>query len=771
MGIFLPMSPILVSLCLGTVLLSPLKKEVPLSWLLSGLLIGSITCLHALYKKDDQFSPPSHPVSIMARVERLFTYPGGRASIILKGVKVETTGIWQDIKGKILWHIRGQGTLPKPGQEIKGRLRLKEVHPLTNPGGFDLTSYYRIQDISLVSWSRGIPASIKVVGQAPLIWRIKEIMGERLSEVLSPFRHQGIISALLTGDRRKIPCREMELLQQAGISHIIAQSGMHIGFVALLGWLLAYLPSLIYPSLYLHIPRPRLGCMLAMCVVAIYFLISIPSPSLERAIIMFYSISLLFLLGHRGIILDALFLSLAILLLLDPFSPYQISFQLSYLALTGIILFAPPILGKIKEKAPHKVLTYLLSIIVISISANLLILPILIWRFGYISPCIYTNLIFIPAVAFLLMPLLLLGLSLIWLPSLAHYPFLISDHLLEKGFQILTLFKKHHLIYYFPIFRPHPVQLAGYYILLYGIYLFFKKQPYKKIIVTGLCCLLLPWGYISIRSTLYPTMRASILDVGQGEAIVLETSRGRTLIDGGGSWNKEFDFGRIVLSPLLCFMHPPRIKKIILTHGDIDHLGGLLFIIRHFSVGRFYFSGRWPPGERGRELKRVLSSRQIPVSILRAGDRLEVGDHLYLEILSPPSPYFFRRENDSSLVLRLVSVPPLSRERRGLFLITSDIEKKAISYLIERDISSEVIMVPHHGSKKSFDPRLYKKARAQIAVVSCGYKNRFGFPSKQVISFLNRLKTHLYSTSKNGCIEAIWRLPSLKLTIKTYRRN
>ncbi len=773
LGIFLPSYPVLSSLAFMAIIFSPIKKRT-LLFIFVGMLVALPLSLHRIAGSSKDNAPINNsPTLLKARVYNIFTYPTHRASIALGDIKIFRKGKWIPVCGKIIWRIRQAKEIPLPGEEIYGRLKIKKLHPLKNPGSPGILTYYKSQGITYITWSRGIPNQVEIRGQPNWWWKVRNGIRQRLDAILSSMSYRGIIAALLNGDRRGISPNQMRTLREAGLSHLIAQSGLHVGFVALLGWLLGYIPTFIKPKWYLYIPRPVLSSICAIIFVGLYYFISFPSPSLLRATLMVLCAFFLFILGHKSIIWDSLFLSLLIILILNPFSPYQLSFQLSYLALIGILFFAPVMVSPFIQKGNlNKAGLYLTSLMAMSISANIFILPLLIWKFGSISLSLYTNILFIPAVAFLIMPLIIGGLFLllIGLSPIAHLCFLSANNLLEAGFSLLYHLKKYHLLWYIPVLRPHPIQLAGFYILLLTIcLLILRKNPKKALLVLAIICMFIPPLYLSIKNKVSPRIEASILDVGQGQAILITTPHKRILVDGGGTWDRTFDFGERILSPVLCYMHLPHLDKVFLTHGDIDHLGGLIFILRKFHVGGFYFSGIWPKEKIGKYLKYILTKRHIPIYLVKEGDIISLEKNINLQILNPPSPFFYKKRNNSSLVLTLTYNQ--KHKNIPLILITSDIEKKAIYHILSKNIQGQVIVVPHHGSKTSFVAQLYLLARPKLCVVSCGYKNRFGFPWNGLVHFLQKRHIPLYGTYKNGCVCVRWPLGPFNMKITTYDKE
>ena len=246
-----------------------------------------------------------------------------------------------------------------------------------------------------------------------------------------------------------------------------------------------------------------------------------------------------------------------------------------------------------------------------------------------------------------------------------------------------------------------------------------------------------------------------VLDVGQGQAILLEWPHGgRGLIDGGGFASPRFDTGRDVLSPVLTANNLPSLDFIALSHPDTDHLKGFHFIAANYRLNAAYASRRDDTGERVLEpLQSILALRGIPRHTLAAGDRIPLTDGLWLDVLAPlPGE---RASGNDGLVLRLV------RHGRGLALFPGDAEAPRIRALLAggADLSAEVLVLPHHGSAGSFSPGLYEAVSPRLVVCSAGAYNAYRLPSRRVCSELARRGLPLRVTGETGETVVRWSEP------------
>ncbi|MDR2124392.1 MAG: ComEC/Rec2 family competence protein [Desulfovibrio sp.] len=321
----------------------------------------------------------------------------------------------------------------------------------------------------------------------------------------------------------------------------------------------------------------------------------------------------------------------------------------------------------------------------------------------------------------------------------------------------------------------------------------------------ALACLVLPFVFLNRPA---PGLTLSLLDVGQGQAVLLEwaslpglsgrdadadsrsfsgtadasprapsgtgaaTSRpvvkitegsrrlssgsaGRILVDGGGSHSEFFDPGRRIIAPLLTDNALPRLTAVVNSHPDADHIGGLPWIVRHFSVGRIFGNGQNPKGLLAARMQDALrAGGNSSMETLRAGDVYEPVEGLRIEVLHPSSGAA-GNSNDLSLVLRLLW------EGRPLALICGDAGSEVLQKLMREgaDLTAQVLVLPHHGSKSAYAEGFYRAVNARAALVSCAFGNVWGFPARAVRDALRDLGTPLYSTAEHGMIRLHWFTP------------
>lgn len=247
--------------------------------------------------------------------------------------------------------------------------------------------------------------------------------------------------------------------------------------------------------------------------------------------------------------------------------------------------------------------------------------------------------------------------------------------------------------------------------------------------------------------------RLNVLDVGQGQSLLLTFPNDkRMLIDGGGFASRSFDVGRAIVVPCITRQHDSSLQWVMSTHPDTDHLRGLFHPVGYADVKGYFATDAAPHGWNKKQLRQALKRAGLTKRILKAGDVLTISENLELEVLHPPKNSKLEG-NNKSLVLRLVKHN--GTKRKGLALLTGDIELKGIRELMasKADLSAEVLILPHHGSASSYSPEFYDAVSPKVAVASCGFLNKFKFPSQDVMDELRRKGIQTFVTAKTGEVE------------------
>ncbi len=738
---------------------------------------------------------------LTGRVASVDARPDDRLSVILEAVRyapVPSAPAPADTPGRLPGRLVLTWDLPTwrpcPGDELECAARVRPVGGFKNPGGYDTAFSRRIQGVFLRAYARGDAVRLVSASDSPFRG-LREYLrqgivsalprlpdpgavhaappddappdstasgpGDRLETQPPPTPGGAMLLALLTGDRSLLTGADMDLVRRASLAHALALSGMHVGYVAAFGWLLARLIGRLRPEIHLRLPRHKLTVILAAPLVLGYVWVGEFSPTLVRATLMFACFGLLVLLDKKRIVLDGLFLALAVILAVSPLAALNLSLELSVLAVAGLAVFWP--MGRaFFDRLPNPArlrpaALWAFGILWTSLAAEAAILPLLALEFGEISPHVYLNAVWLPVLGLVVMPLGLAGLATSLVsPWAASFLYLPAAYACDLLIGMLSWQDGLGLLGTITVLRPLWPEIVGYFVLLAGLALWWRSpgadRPSRRAVVAlGLALLMVP---AASRGLLDLSDRTSLtmLDVGQGQALMAEVPGGRRiLVDGGGGTVGAFDMGRSVTGPAVTYGRPPELAGMILTHGHADHAQGLAWPLLRFDVGFFGESASPDAGEPDAALRTALAASGLRPRALAAGDRLDFGNGVSLEVLHPPTD--FRGEaNDASVVLRLV------KDGRGLALLCGDIEKKAIRALLDsgRDLTAEVLVVPHHGSASSVSRAFYRAVRPRAAFVSCGEFNRFRYPSDKVLRELSRLGCPVYVTAARGAVTAVW---------------
>ena len=266
----------------------------------------------------------------------------------------------------------------------------------------------------------------------------------------------------------------------------------------------------------------------------------------------------------------------------------------------------------------------------------------------------------------------------------------------------------------------------------------------------------LAWGEVN------NDLRITVLDVGQGDCILVQAPGGRTmLVDGGGNYGQQasgYDIGHEVVVPALMVRGVRKIDVLVITHPHDDHVGGLPAIVEQFPVTLALDPMIESDSEAYKALEDALQDRRVPVERLSEGARINLGRGIYADVLSPPEPLLSggdSDENDNSVVLRLV-------DGNASLLLAADIEEVGAARLTGygEAIHSTILKVPHHGSAGAAQPGFLDAVRPELAIISVGANNPFGHPSQEMLRELERVGAKVMRTDRDGAVTVTIRPPT-----------
>ena len=597
-------------------------------------------------------------------------------------------------------------------------VRGEEIRSFTSKGVFLLC--YRRGEETVESGSAG---SLRWLPQ-----RTARAMAERIDAIFSqdsaPF-----LTAILTGDRSGIPQKAGDDLSEVGLYHLLAISGMHC----------AYLMELLYLVLGRH--RRRLTAFLGLPLLLFYALLSGASPSVLRACVMLSFLLFAPLFGRERDSLTAIFAALLLILLANPFAAASVSLQLSFAAIGGILWVTPKLsdwLGKGRDLgAAGRFVTGSVSV---SLGAMVFTTPLCAVYFNsltLISPV--SNLLCLWCVGLIFCGgLLAVALSFLWLPLgpvLAFVPGLLVRYLLWMAGLLARI--PYHALYFS---NPYLKYWLGLLYLLFGIaWLSREKGKRKWLLSAGLsaACLLYAVYLGSLRYA-YGSLNAEILDVGQGQSVIL-SSQGDFALTDCGSLNRWKDAGGIAAEALRS-AGCRQLRYLLLTHYDYDHVSGVQGLLARVGAETLLCPPDGGDTDAQAAILAAAEAHGTEVRFITEETTLSLGE----ATLTVYPPLGDDSSNERGLVY-LVSAGDYD------LLITGDIDTEMEQRLLERyhlpDI--EALVVGHHGSKYSTSAELLDALRPETAFISVG-SNSYGHPSDQAMERLAERDITIYRTDLQG---------------------
>ncbi len=684
------------------------------------------------------------------------------------------------------------------GDRISLRARIREPYGTLNPGGFHYGRYLKHKGIDAVASIRGggklqkLPPNSEPVHRLFLgivdSWRHR-IYQAALSSLSNPAL--GLFLGMILGEQTFIDNEIRDAFMITGTVHILSISGSHLGILALsifvgVRMLLKVLPGRWVEKWSCILPSSRLAIVLVIPVVTFYTLLAGAEIATVRSWIMIVIGSLGAWLGREREIFLALGIAALLLLIPHPEWVHDLSFQLSFLSVIGIGLVvwnqrrAGPE-AEIREPEGHTLhplwkrfwaesrMAFKVTVVV-----SLLTLPLVVHHFHQIPWMgVFTNFLVVPAVGFIVVPMgLLSGLGAL-ISEGAVLPFSELIQWLFSSFATLIL-----KLSQFPggawfVKSPGVASMLCFWMVLGGVLLWKRSGVGRTMALIGLLGLLAWWGW-SPRSDWEPgILRVTFLDVGQGDATLLELPGGETVLIDGGPAYRRLDMGRAVIGPYLWNRGVYRLDHILATHPQWDHVGGLPWVIRNFDVGHYWSNGISRSRTFFDRLQQTLKDEKVRESALKAGDEILDSPSCSLTVLSPEAREDFGQLsnratmrgsvlNNHSLVTKLVCGP-------HSFLFTADAEKGALEDLRRHPegSSARVVKIPHHGAKSSLHRGWIRQIQTEALVVSAGKHNRYGHPADEVLSAYYEQGFPLYRTDRDGAIIVEASLLSSSLHIRT----
>ncbi len=660
-------------------------------------------------------------------------------------INPEEDKIWSH--GKYEIEESEQRALLLPGQVIEARGEYRWPTPKRNPGGFDEQYYYWLngwngklyttqEQIKIISDTQGISYEI-----TRLLYKQKSYYQNILAEAMNE-REYAVINALLLGDRGYIDYDTNQQIRVLGLAHLFAISGLHIGMIVL---------SFIFLFDRLGVVRSRTYILLLL-LLPVYALLTGATPSVVRSVIMAEIMLVAKLIYRQSDVYTNLIFAAFVIVLFNPKVLLMVGFQLTFLVTLGIVLF-DPIFNHLLLKCRIQSI-WLRKLLSINMAAQVFSFPLLVYHFQEFPwSSLFSQYPVLPIINLLILPVGVFLLLTGWIhPAFTLFPGFILQQsakyvlLLTDGMSIAGKYvSKFPEVSWLWVY----VYFVCVFVIAYCMY--YRRYAYR-VITVSIGALVILVGSLWLPALPDGRLRVTILDVGQGDAIHIQTPKGKNLlIDGGGVadfYQTNYDIGRYVTMPYLYSQRVHKLDMVFLSHGDSDHIQGLLSLFEQYRIEAFAY-GREDERDYFQQLLALSEKQQIELHQLGSDDRVELEEGLAIHVYHPPID---NRPDDSanndSLVMELQY-----GDIRMLF--TGDIEAKAENHLLTLlpdDSQYDILKVAHHGSKTSTTEAFVERIKPRYAVIGVGRFNRFGHPHESVIERLEQTGSEIYRTDLHGAI-------------------
>ncbi|MBU1425066.1 MAG: DNA internalization-related competence protein ComEC/Rec2 [Gammaproteobacteria bacterium] len=629
------------------------------------------------------------------------------------------------------------------GERWQLTVRLKQPHGTSNPYSFDFEAWALERDIraSGYVYARGDNRKLSERSASPayLVQRLREKVRTRFQKTLGDVPYAGILTALAIGDQSGIPQTEWQVFRRTGVTHLMSISGLHITMLAGLVFAIVYWLWRRSVRLTLRFPARKAAALAGLFAALFYTLVSGYEVPAQRTLYMVATMTVMLLLSRNVSPSQLLAAAILVVVLADPWAVLSPGFWLSFGAVALIFYVTANRLHKqhwLKEygKVQWAMMIGLIPPLLALFQQLSLVAPV-------------ANAFAIPLVSFVVVPLTLLGTlpPFEWMLFVAHEALRLCMYLLLLLDQLPNIVWAQHA-------PPAWTILAG----VGGALCILAPRGFPLRWVGVI--LLMPMFLVAPERPAAGSAHVLVFDVGQGLAVSVQTRNHAMLYDTGPDFSGESDSGNRILLPALRGMGIAQLDTLVLSHNDIDHVGGTESVLQGLPVSN------------------VLSSLPDTNPILQLAAHNEAcidgqsweWDGVRFEILHPAKMHTANskeHDNERSCVL-LISTGQHS------LLLAGDIEKNSESRLLKlhpEKLYSTILVVPHHGSKSSSSQDFVRAVHPQYSIFTSGYLNRFGHPKKTIVERYQTAGSKILRSDRDGAISIA--MDAQKFQIDRYRQS
>lgn len=639
--------------------------------------------------------------------------------------KVCTAKIVRNNK-KILINIKMSQDIPsiKYGDSLYIEGEFKKPEEARNYKGYNYKQYLKTKKI--IGTVELEKAKILKSSNGSFIHNIQKYIKDTINGTLTD-EEGNLLLAILLGDKDKLSEDIQESFKTSNLSHMLAVSGAHVSYIIL---------GLTY-VLQNSIIGKKNGKIVCIFFLLVFMAITNFTPSVTRACIMAVLTLFSGIVYRKSDVYTNISVAALITLIFNPYSLLDLGFQLSYGGTIGIIIF----IKRIQEKKSNsKVVNYIKQMALVSIYANIIIIPIMMYHFNTVSlTFIISNIMASPILGIIVINGFLFIITSITVKPLTRLIAIFIKPILSiliKISQICSKLPFSNIL----VVTPYMFNVISYYaIILYCIKS--KKNNKCKIII----CLLIVLILINFIIYIFPQkLRIFFIDVGQGDSTLIITPDKKTvLVDGGGS--DSFDVGEKVLLPYLLDRRILKVDYVLISHFDTDHATGVAQILGKIDVSSIILTRQLEENDIYRHILSIAKEKKIKLIYVKEGDVLKIGG-IKISIIHPENKLMINNPMNNNSIVCKVEYNSFS------MLLTGDIEMEAEELILRKNINlkADVLKVAHHGSKTSTTGEFLKAINPKVALIGVGKNNNFGHPSNEVIQRLKENGTRIYRTDENG---------------------
>ena len=645
--------------------------------------------------------------------------------------------------------------------EVKGKY--EEPESRRNYKGFDYKLYLKTKNIlgtlkstNIKKVSHKIENPIEYIESKSI--KLSENLKQKANNIL-PQEIASIFIGIILGDTTEISEEVIENFRNANMSHILAVSGMHMSYLILLA-----------TQIIGKIVGKKQSYYISIILIIEYMFLTGFSASIIRAGIMGIILISSKIFYKNNDVLTNIAISALIILLKNPYTILDLSFQFSYGGTIGIILFQKFISKNFLEKIIKS--KKIIEIISVTISAQIIILPISIIQFNKLNIYfILTNLI----IGFIIGPVMACGFIFLITLIINVKTAQIFSIILQIAIKTLILTSQIAKLPYSNIYLPTPnfIQIIIYFLSIHifmfiyyiyntknktqtvkrfrniismiKFYLKYRMTPKTKSRTKIISIIII--ALIMVMQIIPKDLKVYFVDVNQGDSTFIVTPKGKTiLIDGGGS--SYTNVGKNTLLPYILDRGYTKIDIAIISHMDLDHCDGIIYLMDKIKIKKIIIGKQYEESDNYKRFVKLAKEKRIEVKIVEAGENINIERNVNLDILWPDSKNKISENaiNNNSLVFKL-------KYKKYSILFTGDIEEIAEKTILERYknmLQSTILKVAHHGSKTSTTPEFLKAVKPRYALIGVGKNNKFGHPSENTIKKLKEMKVKIFRTDELG---------------------